>query len=85
MDQRALHSAAHLDMIALSQLDEAFASHEPQNAQQHMSVRRYAPVLAELKPRFLHHPESKRFIRAMLRRTPTSTCRVCALRRATAS
>lgn len=31
-----------------------------------MPVEEYAALLAELKPRFIHHPESKRLIRALL-------------------
>lgn len=52
--------------FARTMLDAAFAPLEPQSAQYHMPVQQYAQVLAELKPRFIHHPESKRFIRAIL-------------------
>lgn len=44
----------------------AFAPLDPQTAQFDMAVEDYAALLAELKPRFIHHPEAKRLIRAML-------------------
>ncbi|MEU4287726.1 phytanoyl-CoA dioxygenase family protein [Kribbella sp. NPDC026596] len=45
---------------------EAFAPLDPETAQFDMAVEDYAALLAELKPRFIHHPESKRLIQAML-------------------
>lgn len=45
---------------------EAFAPHDPELAQHVLPVERYAAILAELKPRFIHHPESKRLIRELL-------------------
>ncbi len=44
----------------------AFAGRDPEVAQHEMPVTKFAALLAELKPRFIHHPESKRLIRAML-------------------
>ena len=52
--------------FARALLDEAFAPLEPQAAQHSLSVQQYVSVLADLKPRFIHHPESKRFIRQLL-------------------
>ena len=46
--------------------EEAFGSLEPETAQYEMSVEAYAALLADLKPRFIHHPESKRLIIEML-------------------
>lgn len=46
--------------------EEAFAPLEPETAQREMEVEAYAALLAELKPRFVHHPESKRLIQEML-------------------
>jgi hypothetical protein len=45
---------------------DAFAPLDPETAQYEMAVEDYAALLAELKPRFIHHPESKRLIQAML-------------------
>lgn len=45
---------------------EALAPHDPELAQHELEVEEFAAILAELKPRFIHHPESKRLIRAVL-------------------
>jgi len=42
------------DLIA-----EAFGPIDPQTAQHHMPVEEFAALLAELKPKFIHHPTSK--------------------------
>jgi hypothetical protein len=47
--------------------EEAFAPHEPQHAQDHMPAEEYAAILADLKPRFIHHPEAKEAIATLLR------------------
>jgi hypothetical protein len=49
------------DLIA-----EAFGPMDPQIAQDHMPVEEFAAVLAELKPKFIHHPTSKERIRGLL-------------------
>jgi len=46
--------------------EEAFAPLEPRTAQYELTVEAYTAVLAELKPRFIHHPKSKELLRAML-------------------
>ncbi|HEY8507283.1 MAG TPA: hypothetical protein VIL32_02935 [Steroidobacteraceae bacterium] len=48
-------------------LREAFGSLDPERAQYEMPVEQFARVLAEVKPKFIHHDESKRLIRALLR------------------
>jgi hypothetical protein len=45
---------------------EAFGDLEPETAQHHLAVDRYAAILADLKPRFIHHPRSKELIRDIL-------------------
>ena len=45
---------------------EAFGSKDPQTAQYDMPVEDFAALLAELKPKFIHHPESKERIKALL-------------------
>lgn len=57
--------------------EEAFHPFDPQLAQHELPVERYAEILAELKPRFIHHPESKRLIQEILREfecDPEKTC-----------
>jgi hypothetical protein len=48
-------------------IEAAFKPLDPERAQYELPVERYAEVLAELKPSFIHHPESKRLIQAILR------------------
>ncbi|KPM57500.1 hypothetical protein CcI49_23845 [Frankia sp. CcI49] len=45
---------------------DAFGDLDPETAQYHMPVEDYAALLAELKPRFIHHPTCKELIPAML-------------------
>jgi hypothetical protein len=45
---------------------EAFAPLDPRQAQHHLSVERFAAILAELKPKFIHHPKSKQLIQQLL-------------------
>lgn len=47
-------------------VEEAFAGRDPETAQYDMDVQTYAAVLGRLKPAFIHHPESKRHLRAIL-------------------
>jgi hypothetical protein len=47
-------------------IEEAFAPLDPETAQHHLPVEKYAEILQKLKPNFIHHPESKRHIRATL-------------------
>jgi hypothetical protein len=53
--------------LARRLIREAFGSLDPEKAQYHMPVDEYAAVLAELKPKFIHHPDSKAFIQRILR------------------
>jgi hypothetical protein len=52
--------------LARQLIAEAFGSLDPETAQYHMPAEQYAAVLAELKPKFIHHPESKRLIQGIL-------------------
>ena len=52
--------------FARSLIREAFGALDPETAQYEMPVEDYAAVLAELKPTFIHHPESKTLIEALL-------------------
>jgi hypothetical protein len=59
------HSNA-LCEFARSLICEAFEGRNPELAQYDLPVESYARVLAELKPKFIHHPRSKEIIRDML-------------------
>lgn len=52
--------------FAKTLIKEAFAPHDPEKAQYHMTVESYAEVLGKLKPQFIHHPESKRHLQSLL-------------------
>jgi hypothetical protein len=45
---------------------EAFRPLDPERAQFELEVERFAAILNELKPRFIHHPESKKYVRSIL-------------------
>ena len=60
------HSAALVD-LARTLVREAFDGRDPESAQYGMPVEEYAALLADLKPKFIHHPESKRCIQGILR------------------
>jgi len=52
--------------FARKMIEAAFHPHEPETAQYHLPVEKYAAILAELKPKFIHAPESKKCIQGML-------------------
>jgi hypothetical protein len=45
---------------------EAFGKLSPRQAQYSLPVEEYAAILADLKPKFIHHPRSKECIQAIL-------------------
>ena len=47
--------------------EAAFAPLDPREAQYSMTVESYAAILAELKPKFIHHPKAKACIQGILR------------------
>ncbi len=47
-------------------LEEAFAPLDPREAQHTLPVEQFVAILADLKPRFIHHPNSKQFVRGIL-------------------
>lgn len=57
-----------LDLIGLARelIAEAFGDRDPEVAQFDMPVEEFAAVLAELKPRFIHHPRCNELIPALL-------------------
>ena len=52
--------------FAAELIREAFHPLDPERAQYELSVERYAEILGALKPRFIHHPDSKRHLAAVL-------------------
>jgi hypothetical protein len=60
-------SSLELCRFARTLLEEAFGTLEPELAQYSLPVAEYAQLLAALKPKFIHHPESKRLVRGILR------------------
>lgn len=48
---------------------KAFGGLDPVRAHEHMPVEKYVEILAVLKPRFIHAPESKRCIQGILTET----------------
>jgi len=59
-------SALKLCGLAQKLIEEAFHPFEPLNVYRHISPERSAEILAELKPKFIHHPQSKVYIQGML-------------------
>lgn len=63
----ACPSALALVELARTLIRAAFGSRDAETAQFTMPVEEYAALLAELKPKFVHHPEAKTCIQGMLR------------------
>jgi hypothetical protein len=59
---------ASLDLCEFARqlIREAFPGLDPELAQRDMPVEQYASILEQLKPKFIHHPESKRLLRELL-------------------
>jgi hypothetical protein len=60
-------SALRLVELARELIGEAFDRRNPELAQYDMPVEDYVALLADLKPRFIHHPRSKECIIGVLR------------------
>jgi len=59
-------SSLALCALAREMIEEAFGSLDPLKAQYSLPVERYVEILAALKPKFIHHPQCKRFIQGIL-------------------
>jgi hypothetical protein len=59
-------SALKLCEFARELIEAAFHPHDPRKVQESLPVERCVEILAELKPKFIHHPRSKELIRGML-------------------
>ncbi|MEH2091308.1 hypothetical protein [Nostoc sp.] len=60
-------SAIALCDFARGLVEEAFAPLDPREAQHSLPVEKYVEILAQLKPTFIHHPESKQLIQGILK------------------
>jgi hypothetical protein len=60
-------SSLRLVNFARKMAEEALQPYEPETAQYHLQVERYAAILSELKPRFIHHPTSQACIQGIFR------------------
>jgi hypothetical protein len=52
--------------LARTMLEDAFAPHDARTVHQHMTPEDVAAVLSKLKPNFIHHPECKKLIPAIM-------------------
>jgi hypothetical protein len=59
-------SVRALSEFAAELIREAFGSLDPATAQYSMPVESFVEIFGPLKPKFIHHPESKRLIRRIL-------------------
>jgi hypothetical protein len=53
--------------FAAEMIKDAFGKDDPTTAQFDMPVEEFVRIFAPLKPAFIHHPETKRLIQAMLK------------------
>ena len=58
-------------------IEEAFDGIDPLMAQYHMPVERYVEICAPLKPRFIHHPETRHLIRNILQEFECDLSDIC--------
>lgn len=59
-------AAVKLCEFARELIEAAFAPHNPLTVHKSLPVERCVEILAELKPKFIHHPRSKELIQALL-------------------
>jgi hypothetical protein len=52
--------------FAKSMIREAFGSVDPLEAQYNMPVEQYVAIVTPLKPKFIHHPETKKLLRELV-------------------
>lgn len=62
----ARDSVIRFAAFARQLIEEAFAPLDPLTAQYELPVERFAEILGQLKPSFIHHPESKKYLRSIL-------------------
>jgi hypothetical protein len=62
----AVASVRRFADFARQMVEDAFAPLDPETAQHELPVELFAEILGELKPRFIHHAESKQHVRSIL-------------------
>lgn len=62
----ARDSVRQLATFAADFIEQAFNGLDPQHIHEHLTRDQCANVLAAMKPRFIHHPESERLLRNLL-------------------
>lgn len=63
---RSAATAALID-VARTMLEKAFAPHDPRLIHRHLTAEAVAGILAELKPKFIHHPDCKAIIPGIMK------------------
>lgn len=59
-------SALKLCEFAKELVEEAFKPHDPRKIHENIAVEECVRILADLKPKFIHHPKSKEYIKSIL-------------------
>ena len=59
-------STVALCEFAKEMIQEAFGKIDPLEAQYHMPVEQYVAIVGPLKPKFIHHPETKKLLRNLV-------------------
>jgi hypothetical protein len=59
-------STLELTNLARTMIEDAFGKVDPREAQHHMPVEKYVEICAPLKPKFIHHPSTKKIIQGIL-------------------
>lgn len=59
-------NSSNLCQLARDLAEEAFRPLDPRKVQDTIPPEKTAQILSDLKPRFIHHPKAKEFIRGML-------------------
>jgi hypothetical protein len=62
----ARESSAALCRFACALAEEAFAPHDPRDAQHYLPVEKFVAILADLKPKFINHPRSKQLVQDVI-------------------
>jgi hypothetical protein len=59
-------ATSRLCAFARELVEKAFAPHDPRSVHEALTVEQCVAILAELKPRFIHHPRSKELLAEIL-------------------
>jgi hypothetical protein len=60
-------STSKLCALGRRMIEEAFAPLDPKSVDRHLSMEEAASILAKLKPQFIHHPECKTLVPAIVK------------------